>query len=258
MIVLVMIDGLRPDALAKINCPNLKSVQARGSSTLNARSVMPSITLPCHMSMFHSVPPTRHGITTNTHTPMARPLPGLIEVLHAAGKKCAFIHNWEPLRNLNQPEKLALSFFRDNGQSFDGDQKNTEEAVRFLPEIGADFAFVYLGSVDIAGHVFGWMADGYLEAAERADTALGVLLNGLPGNTTFIIHADHGGHDRNHGEDIPEDMTIPWMAVGPNIRQNYTIQAPVSLLSDAPTIARMLGVTPDPQWEGEVVAEIFV
>ena len=57
----VMIDGLRPDALARIDCPTLTGLMERGASSLHATSVMPSITLPCHMSIFHSVPPTRHG-----------------------------------------------------------------------------------------------------------------------------------------------------------------------------------------------------
>ena len=65
----VMIDGLRPDALAKIDCPTLSGLRARGASTLSARSVMPSVTLPCHTSIFHAVPPTRHGV--------ARAAPGL-------------------------------------------------------------------------------------------------------------------------------------------------------------------------------------
>ena len=60
--VFVMIDGLRPDAIDAAGCKTLLALQRRGSSTLNARSVMPSVTLPCHMSIFHSVPPTRHGV----------------------------------------------------------------------------------------------------------------------------------------------------------------------------------------------------
>src|SRR6187397_1910036 len=99
-VVLIMLDGARPDALTTARCPALTSLRERGSSTLKARSVMPSVTLPCHTSVFHSVPPTRHGITTNILTPMARPLPGLVEVARAAGKRTAFFYNWEELRDL--------------------------------------------------------------------------------------------------------------------------------------------------------------
>ena len=68
------------------------------------------------MSIFHSVPPSRHGVITNDWMPMARPLPGLVEMATVAGKTCAFFYNWEPLRNLSRPSNLELSFFRDNSK----------------------------------------------------------------------------------------------------------------------------------------------
>ena len=40
---------------------------------------MPSVTLPCHMSLFHSVDPDRHGITTNGYVPQVRPIKGMFD-----------------------------------------------------------------------------------------------------------------------------------------------------------------------------------
>ena len=57
--VFIMVDGLRPDALAAARLPNINGLRARGAATLRASSVMPSITIPCHMSIFHSIPPAR-------------------------------------------------------------------------------------------------------------------------------------------------------------------------------------------------------
>ena len=99
MVLFIMIDGLRPDAVAPAHCPHLATTLAKGASTLGATSVMPSITLPCHMSIFHSVPPTRHGVTTNEWSPMARPLPGLVDVARAARLPRAFFFNWGAPRN---------------------------------------------------------------------------------------------------------------------------------------------------------------
>lgn len=254
---LIMIDGLRPDAIAPTNCPNLKGLMARASYSLSARSVMPSITLPCHTSIFHSVPPERHGITTNEWHPMARPLPGLIDLASTAGLKCATFHNWEPLRDLNRPEKLWMSFFVNTSYQEDGDDFIGDEAARFIPTHAPDFAFVYLGTVDTSGHAYGWMSDKYLRQIERVDAQLGKVLAALPANANLILQADHGGHDRDHGTDRPDDMTIPWLAAGPGIKQNFQIPVPVSLLDTAPTLARMLGLTPHRQWEGRVVGEIF-
>jgi arylsulfatase A-like enzyme len=80
----------------------------------------------------------------------------------------------------------------------------------------------------------------------------------MPADASIIVHADHGGHERTHGTDSPDDMTIPWIAAGPTIRRGHTINAPVSLLDTAPTIARLLGLRQPAEWEGRPVEEIFV
>jgi predicted AlkP superfamily pyrophosphatase or phosphodiesterase len=257
MVLFVMIDGLRPDAITPERCPALTALMAHGACSLRAQSVMPSITLPCHMSIFHSVPPGRHGVTTNTWSPMARPLPGLVEVAHAAGRSCSFYYNWEPLRNLSEPGHLVHSYFRDNDQIPGGDHAIAGEAMRSLPVDKPDFAFVYLGTVDVAGHAFGWMSNRYLEQAGYVDGALGALLAVLPAAAHVLVHADHGGHERTHSTDSPDDMTIPWVLAGPGVRAGHELQIPISLLDTAPTLARLLGVQPDAQWEGKVVEEAF-
>lgn len=257
-VVFFMLDGVRPDAIERSHCPTIDVLRARGASTMTATSVMPSITLPCHTSIFHSVPPSRHGVTTNIWTPMARPLPGLMEVAkQQRGLRCAFFINWEELRDVSRPGSLAHSWYVDASYIEHGDDLVADEAVRVMPREQFDFTFVYFGTVDTAGHVYGWMSPEYLAQLERVDRQLGKVIDVLPTDTTIIVHSDHGGHERNHGTDLPEDMTIPWMAVGPNIRQNYSIQAPVSLLDTAPTIARVLGLTAHRDWEGQCIGEIF-
>ncbi len=255
--ILTMIDGMRPDAIDAAGCSNLQALRSRSSYTMQARSVMPSVTLPCHMSIFHSVPPGRHGVITNDWMPMARPLPGLIEMAKAAGKKCAFFYNWEPLRNLSRPGNLDLSFFRDNCKQRNGDYDNVVEALRYIEREKPDFAFVYLGSVDEFGHLYGWMTEGYLEHLNHVDGAVGTLLDGLPHDAHVLIQSDHGGHDRSHGTDSPKDMTIPWMVAGPQIRAGHEIQSPVSLLDTAPMLAKIMGVAAYEDWEGRTIDEVF-
>jgi predicted AlkP superfamily pyrophosphatase or phosphodiesterase len=257
-VVFVMIDGLRPDAITAAACPTLQGMQARGAWTFAAQSVMPCITLPCHTSIFHSVPPTRHGVTTNTWQPMARPLPGLLDQAKVHGKRCSAIYNWEPLRDLGRPETLEFAWYRNTAYTHEGDDEITDVAVAHILADKPDFAFVYLGTVDTAGHYYGWMSEGYLRQAERDDANLGRLLAALPPDAHVLVHADHGGHERNHGLDIPEDMTIPWLLVGPRVRAGQEIAAPVSLLDTAPTLARLLDIPAPRDWEGRCVEEAFV
>ena len=65
--VLILVDGMRPDGLQDI--PQVQNMQKNASYAMNAQTVYPSVTLPCHMSLFHSVDPERHGTTDNTYTP---------------------------------------------------------------------------------------------------------------------------------------------------------------------------------------------
>lgn len=256
---LVMIDGLRPDALSAAGTPNLWQFKAEGAASLTAQSVMPSITLPCHTSIFHSVPPTRHGIVSNDWNPMARPLPGLIEVATNRGLECAFFYSWEQLRDMSRPGHLTYSICLNTAErDMDTDTAVAAEALRHLSGHRIDFAFVYLGTVDTAGHRFGWMSEGYLAQVSKVDAAFGALLAGLPDDTSILVQSDHGGHDRSHGTEMAEDMTIPWLVRGPDIRQGHEIETPVSLLDTAPTLARLLQIKPDRRWEGRCVDEIFI
>ena len=55
-VILISIDGMRPDGL--LSCGNgfVEEFKKITSYTFCAKTVYPSITLPCHLSMFHSVP----------------------------------------------------------------------------------------------------------------------------------------------------------------------------------------------------------
>ena len=251
-------DGMRPDAIAAARTPNLRSLMSRGAHSLSACSVMPSISLPCHMSIFHSVPPQRHGILQNLYTPMARPVPGLIDVLYDAGKRCMSFYSWEPLRDVSRPGRLevsSLTAYRRNPEV--ADDLVVRNALPYLSSGEFDFAFLYLATIDEVGHDHGWMSDRYLQQVEHADRLIGEVLGHLPADTVVLVHSDHGGHERTHGTDSAEDMNVPWLIAGPGIRENHRIEGEVSILDTAPTVARILGVEPPPQWEGRAVEEIF-
>ena len=125
-----------------------------------------------------------------------------------------------------------------------------------------DLLVVYLGDVDETGHAYGWMSPEYLNAIERADTAVGMLLtaleeSGLRDQYTILLNSDHGGHDHSHGTNAPEDMTIIWLLNGPGIKQGHEIVAPISLIDNPPTIAHALGLDAPAVWDGQPVLEAF-
>lgn len=69
---------------------------------------------------------------------------------------------------------------------------------------------------------------------------------------TVIVTADHGGHDRTHGTELPEDTTIPMFYFGKGFEQGKCFDGG-SILDITPTIAKIMGVAPAPEWEGTPV-----
>ena len=64
-VLIVSIDGLRPDVALRADMPALRSLMARGSYTMFAATTDVAITLPSHVSMLTGVPPAKHGIHFN-------------------------------------------------------------------------------------------------------------------------------------------------------------------------------------------------
>ena len=249
-VMLILVDGMRPDAMVQM--PEAQALMAKSAYTLNAQTVFPSVTLPCHMSLFHSVDPTRHGITTNLYMPQVRPIAGLCEVLKAADRTCAFFFNWEELRDLARPGSLKKSYFASLSQN--GCEKANElvyeAALASLKEGPADFSFVYLGWVDEAGHESGWLSEHYMEAMQKSWAQIDTLIANAPEDMVVIVTADHGGHDRTHGTLMPEDMTTPIILHGPMFQPGTVIEE-ASIKDIAPTVAALLGGRRAPEWEGK-------
>lgn len=253
-VILVLVDGMRPDGMLQCGSEAVGRLLESSTYSLQARTVMPSVTLPCHMSLFHSVPPERHGILSNTYTPQVRPVSGLCEQLHAAGKKCAFFYTWEELRDLSRPDSLAFAMLRNQHQEADTDTKITRAFLSYYQEERPDFTFVYLGETDeVGGHSCGWMSEQYEKSVAKAMNCIDSIRENLFDGDVLIVLADHGGHDRSHGSDMPEDMTIPLIFCGGDYTKNRVLEQPVSILDVAPTITALLGAQPAREWEGSPI-----
>ena len=260
-VLLCSMDGVRPDAIAATPTPTIDRLAQSGAFTWRARTVMPCCTLPCHTSMLRGVPPERHGITSNTFHPLVRPVPSLIDVARAAGKRTGFFYNWEPLRDLAEPGSLHISVMHGECTSAASDAFLADRACEYLQADDLDFLFLYLGWPDECGHKYGWMSAPYLEAITHADYCLGRVLDTLSHlgrETTTLVLSDHGGHDRTHGTDTPEDMTIPFVLSGPGVRQGLEITEPVVIYDTCVTLASLLDLPPAPQWEGRIVKEALL
>lgn len=264
--ILLVIDGLRPDALTATPTPHIHGLMKGGSSALSMDTVIPPITQPCHFSLFTGRKPLAHNVLTNTGRPDISPdCPGLFELAHYCGLKTAMFYSWEHLRNLSPPGLLDYSFLINtiSLHPADMDEKIMDIALPCFFSVFPDFCFIYLEGVDAAGHEHGWMSTKYLEAVTKADRAVGRLMKRLMESErdkqyNILLLADHGGLHTHHIEPVPEVMTIPFIAWGPDIKKDYKIDRQTSILDISPTVTDFLDLPQKCQWDGKSISEIFV
>ena len=120
------------------------------------------------------------------------------------------------------------------------DEAVTELAAQMLAGDGPRLSFVYLGAVDMVGHVLG-AGSAYREAARAADQRVGRLLSAVRSRPavadegwTIVVVTDHGHLDQGgHGGREPEVTTAWAAAAGPGI-----------VPGGAPLITRQTDVAP--------------
>ena len=252
-VILISIDGMRPDGLKTCGNPYLKELERKCAYTYSARSMFPSVTFPCHFSMTHSVSPERHGILTNTYVPQVRPVLGIFEKINAYGGVCSMFYGWEPLRDIVLAGSLKFSTYINAYKEESSDTVLTDAAIRNIEEYDPDFVFLYMVETDEkGGHDNGWMSEPYLGRISIAIDNVKRVFDKFGDTHSIIIMADHGGHDRSHGSMMPEDMTIPLFFYGKEFAAGE-IERPLSLLDIAPTIAKIMGIEPEKEWEGSAV-----
>lgn len=251
--LLILVDGMRPDGLLQCGHGFLPGLMKTAAYSLRARTVMPSVTLPCHCSLFFSVDPERHGITTNLWMPPVRPIDSLIDAVAQAGGKTGSFYNWEPLRDLSRPGNLSCSYYIGmKGLENQADEMVTDKAIEYIRDQSPDFVFLYLGRTDEAGHDKGWMTEEYLQAVRTASACIQKVTSILPEEYSFVVTADHGGHSRLHGTEQPEDMTIPIFFQGRDFAPGRELEN-LSIKDIAPTILTHMGGSLPREWEGRAI-----
>ncbi|MCB0213293.1 MAG: alkaline phosphatase family protein, partial [Anaerolineae bacterium] len=259
-VVLISIDGLRPDALEIADTPSLDALRVAGAYSPRARSVLPSVTLVNHASMLGGMGPDKHGITWNVLDPEAGKIngPTLFTVAHDAGLTSMMVVGKPKLDHIVLPG--SVDNFIHAGYT---DRPIVNQALDIVETDLPDILFIHLPDVDSAGHATGWMQPGQLAIISLTDGLIGEIVAGLKAqdvlkNTLLIITSDHGGSGLAHGTASAEDATIPWLAVGPGIRAGSTIEQDIVMYDTAATILYALGLPIPDQWDGKPITEIFI
>ena len=265
-VLLIGIDGVRPDVLAEVPTPNIDALAAAGWYTDHARTTTPSVSGPSWSSMLTGVWPGKHGVTDNSFTgrDYARYPSFLTRAEQVRPELATFAAlDWLPLAELEDGGPLLPAAI-DMRELLDGydlgwaeaDGQVVTRAVRHLGEADPEALFVYLGNPDETSHRHGSIGAEYRDAIALADRHVGMLADALrarPGYAVedwlVLISTDHGRRaDGGHGGDSSEEMTIFILASGPATAE-WPPPGPAFIVDVAATALDHLGIRIDPAWE---------
>ena len=264
-VVLVSIDGLRPDAIAQFGATTLQRLAREGSHSFAATTITPSKTLPSHTSMLTGQPPERHHVLWNnvmTADAELVELPTVFGVSRARGYRTAAFFSKAKFQPLQQPGTLDYSQAPGGWFGRWNSDRTLADVEKYLADVRPNLVFVHLADVDMAGHGAGWMSGEYGRAVRKVDAAVARLVEAADrsfgaSNYTLLVTADHGGHEYNHGSEDPRDVTIPWIAWGRAVQAGALIDTPIRTMDTASTVLWLLGVEEPADWAGAPVLRAF-
>lgn len=264
-VVLVVLDGLRPDAIPRFGLQELTALAQRGAHTMLGRTVSPSVTACAMASLLTGASPERHGLQSDRfHLPRPtgalHPLPRL---LAAQGLPSSAFLATMPVLFSGIAHRIAAHLGVTQARFRGRDCTEILDAARTtLREQTRGLILMHWPDGDRAGHAEGWMSDAYATAARRMDATLGALLRlvDLQDPATLIVAlADHGGGGAvptHHDSEHPLDRTIPILLAGGAVRRG-DLPAGASLLDVPATICWALGVPRPESFAGRPLAEAF-
>jgi predicted AlkP superfamily pyrophosphatase or phosphodiesterase len=265
-VIVVVLDGIRADAIHLFPLPNLARLADEGASTFTARTVTPSVTAAAMTSLFTGVSPDAHGLAHDRFSmPRARlPLTPVTRVLQRVGlPSSAHIaeipHAYRTLAR-RMARGLGMERVTFSGSDASGILTAAHES---LAHQRRGLILLHWPDADRTGHAYGWNSAAYARSALQLDATLGMLVQRYEilhdPHTLVILCADHGGggmHPRNHDSLHPLDQRIPIILLGGGVRRG-PLSPQCSLLDIPATICWILGATPPASYTGRPLVHAF-
>ncbi len=253
-VLVIGIDGLRPDRLLMADAPNLRGLMKDGAYSMWAKTTALAVTLPSFTSMMTGTNPRKHKIDWDRDMPLSAPYyprtPTIFELASNVGYTTAMVSGKSKFCAMNKPGTISYYYYpvvpqevsaaamnepdtSSAGKAFAAvekvsDEKVAEEALKIIAANKPDFMFIHFPQVDAVGHSKGWGSPDQLEQIGKTDALIGGLLAalktaGIADSTLIIVSADHGGAGTSHGPDDPRSRAIPWIIHGPGVRKNVDL-----------------------------------
>jgi hypothetical protein len=253
-VIILSIDGLRPDIIDDLRAPRLARLIREGAVARRAETIPQSDTLPSHASMLSGFGAKAHGLWWNSFDESKGYIhvPTIFSIARANDRSSAMFVGKPKLRHIAKPgtvDHYERSSYLCGGVA--------RKAAAYFIAKQPDLLFVHFSNPYDAGHAKGWMSPEYEEAVRQSDRCLERFLatvddSPLGASTLLIVTADHGGHHRKHsGGKSPLEREIPWIVRGPGIRPGAALETPVRTFDTAATALAALRLPAPPNMVGQ-------
>lgn len=222
-VLIIGIDGVRPDALKVAATPNIDKLIDNG--LYDAYGLNDDITVsgPGWSAILCGVRSPKHLVTGNDFTVNNySDYPSFFKRIEDSNPDLHTVSfvNWNPI---NDHIVLEDADFKLN---LDTDEEVSTQAADYLSVNNPDVMFLHFDQVDGAGHSFGFSPDQpeYIIAIEQVDSLLENILQAVENRPDYdnedwliIVTTDHGGEGFSHGGVTIEHQNIFMIASGKNI-----------------------------------------
>ncbi|MGE4307105.1 MAG: alkaline phosphatase family protein [Novosphingobium sp.] len=268
-VIIIGVDGLSPDGIAKAKTPIMDDMMAKGSWTMTARGVLPTTSSANWASILTGVGPEQHGVTSNdwrvgefeiptSVTGSGNFFPSVFQVLRdqQPGLKIGSIYNWAGFADLYDRR------FVDHDAHGATEEATTQLAIDHIRSARPDFLFIHLDNIDHIGHSVGHATPQYYEAVEQVDARIGRIRQAtidaeISDDTVIIVTSDHGGVGKGHGGITLAEIEVPWIIYGKDIRRGNKLDLPINTFDIPATSAWLLGAEAPYAWIGRPVKAIL-
>jgi predicted AlkP superfamily pyrophosphatase or phosphodiesterase len=273
-VLVIGIDGCRPDALQAANTPNLDALVEQGIWFDGTDIRQPdrqdganTVSGPGWSNLLTGVWPDKHGIIDNKFTePHYDAFPHFFQRIKEVRPNAvtASFSSWPPIaRIITRSADVARNFPATDPEDLDGylagDAEASAACIDYLQTKDPTCVVLYLGQVDESGHKYGFhpSVPEYIRALETVDGYIGDVQKALrkraaekDENWLTIVCTDHGGAGTDHGNghDNPE-IRRTFLIVSGDSTQRGRSDKPTWQVDVVPTALKHLGIEPKTEWK---------
>ena len=205
-VLLIGIDGCRPDVLKIANTPNIDQLINKGiffDNTLSSVNNQPTRSGPGWTSLLTGVWYDKHTVKDNLFKNVDNSKIVTFDELLSKSSlniKTSVLTMWNPIITKIFDKEL---FFTSYVETYDG--SIIIESKEHILNTKSDIIFVHIDNADLAGHLYGYSLEGkkYINAIEEIDSYVGILTQSLKLRKEYkneewliIVSSDHGGRKK--------------------------------------------------------------